>query len=77
MKTFNIGDRVVTVKALTLGDLKKMQAIVNNEKEEEIAFSLIAHCSDITKDEIEALPISQANEINEISEYLADIIQGK
>lgn len=77
MKKFSLNGKEVTVKSLTLGDLKAMQKLIKGKDEIDYPTILIGYCCDISTKEFDDLPISSLSEITTISDYIGSIIDGK
>ena len=73
---FALNGETVSIKALTLGDLKAMQKISNNVDDIDLPFELIAYCTGLSVDELDALPLACVEEISVISEAITKIVTG-
>jgi len=76
-EAFNLNGKKVTVKDLTLGDLKAMQKLIKDKDDIEYPTILIGYCCGITAEEFDKLPISCLEEITAISDYIGNKIEGK
>ena len=77
MKTFKLNGKDVTVKALTLGDLKKMQKLIKGKDELDYPTIMIGYCCGISEEEFDALPIGSLKQIETISDYIGSLLAGE
>lgn len=76
-KNFNLNGKEVTVKDLTIGDLKAMQKLIKGKDEIDYPTILIGFCCGISADEFDSFPVGCLNEITVISDYIGNLIEGK
>ena len=76
-KVFDLNGKKVTVKDLTLGDLKAMQKLIKGKDEIDYPTILIGYCCGISDEQFDILPINCLGEITAISDYIGNIIDGK
>ena len=76
-KNFSLNGKEVTIKDLTLGDLKAMNKLIKGKDEIDYPTILIGYCCGISAKEFDALPISAVAEITAIDEYIGKKFEGK
>lgn len=76
-KTFPLNGNTVTVKDLTLGDLKQMQRMIKGKDESDYPTIMIGLCCGVSESDFDALPITCLKEIEAISDYIGGIVGGK
>ena len=70
-----INGKEVTVKDLTVGDLKQIQKLTAGKAEAEQGVILVSYCINVPVAELDAMPIAAIKDISIVAEHIGKLIE--
>lgn len=76
-KEFMLGEMKVTVKDITVGDLKEIQRRNKDADELDQVGIMICVCTGISMESFDMIPIRSVKDIEQIADYISSVIEPK